>query len=174
VDSFLRRRKIAWEKLTAVKKNEYPIIKLGAEVLICNNIDKMPGIEDLCLENSNVILIEMPLMKHWDINLIETVVRLRDELGLEVILAHGERYPVKETQKLLEKGFQVQLNVSSIGKINPSHFAMKCIKGNYVAAFGSDIHGLYDSYKFFTKAMKKLGLQAEKIMERTRILLAGK
>ena len=171
VEDFLSRREHAWKKLKTKKKKAYPEIKLGAEVLLCSNIDKMKGIEDLCIENSNVLLIEMPFMRKWDTKLIETVVRLRDEKGLEIILAHAERYPAKEMEKLLEKGFQIQLNVSSIAKLFPSYFVRKSMKRHCVAALGSDIHGLHNSYKAFTKAIKKCGIQADRIMNKTSKLV---
>ena len=166
-----KRLEISMERLDATGSNRYPAIRLGAEVLICSNIDKMQGIEELCIENSKVLLIEMPIMRQWELNLIETVVRLRDKKGLEVILAHGERYPMKEVEKLLEKGFQMQLNVASIAKLRPSNSVKKYIEEHNVAAFGSDIHGLHNSYNDFTRSMKKWGAQAERIMENTRKLL---
>lgn len=171
VEDFLRRREEAWKSLNTFRKNENPIIKLGAEVLLCNNIDKMKGIEELCVESSNVLLIEMPYMKRWDSNLIETVVRLRDRNKLEVVLAHGERYPVKEIEKLLIRGFKVQLNVSSTVPIIPSPFIMRCMEKNLVAAFGSDIHGLKNHYKDFTRSMRKWGRKAIRVMEKTYQLL---
>ena len=174
VKEFLSRRKDAYDRLNAARVGSYPSIKLGAEVLICNRIDQMEGIKDLCIENSNVLLIEMPLKKHWDQNLIDTLLRLRDDHGLEVIIAHGERYLEKEMKKLLEEGFLIQLNVSSTANMFLSLFVKKCIKQDYVAALGSDIHGLENSYKEFTKSMNKLGNKAERIMERTRILVLGK
>lgn len=172
VDSFLKRRAEAWENLKKVK-GEYPQIKLGAEVLLCSNIDRMKGIEALCIENSKLLLLELPLMEHWDHNLIETVIRLRENKGLEVILAHGERYPVKELKKLRVKGFQLQLNVASLTKLIPSQAVKRYIKEGCVTALGSDIHGLHNSYRDYARAMKRWGLQAERIMEKTHRLLEG-
>lgn len=192
VESFLKRRKnasegleaareeltairnkleVPKERLDAARMNRSPSIRLGAEVLICSNIDKMQGIEELCIENSKVLLIEMPFMRQWELNLVETVVRLRDKKNLEVILAHGERYPMKEVEKLLERGFQMQLNVSSSAKLRPSNSVKRYIEEYNVTAFGSDIHGLHNSYNDFTRSMKKWGVQAERIMEKTRKLL---
>ncbi len=171
VEDFLRRRKDAWDSLVVARRDVSPVIRLGAEVLLCNNIDKMTGVEKLCVDNTNVLLIEMPFIRQWETNLIETVVRLQEENGLEVILAHGERYPVKEMEKLLCRGFQIQLNVASAAHIFPSHFVNNCIKRNSIAAFGSDIHGSHNSYKDFSWAMKKWGVQSKKIMEKTQKLL---
>lgn len=171
VDNFLKRREAAWERLKASKRGVEPDIKLGAEVLLCANIDRMKGIEALCIENSKVLLLEMPFMKHWDNKLITTVVRLREEKGLEVILAHGERYPERELYKLLEQGFQLQINVASLTRFLPSGSARKYMKEHCVSALGSDIHGLGNNYKYFERFIRKSGSQVEAIMKKTRSLL---
>lgn len=171
VEDFLRRREEAWKALTAFRINEKPIIKLGAEVLLSNNIDKMKGIEELCVESSNVLLIEMPYMKKWESSLIETVVRLRERNRLEVVLAHGERYPVKEIEKLLIRGFSVQLNVASTAPLFSSPFIRKCMEKSLVAAFGSDLHGHKNNYKDFTRSMKKWGRHALRVMDKTYQLI---
>ena len=172
VNGFLSRREEAWDELKAVWSGVRPEIRLGAEVLACNNIDQMPGIEKLCVENSKLLLLEMPTRGQWGAKLIEAVVRLRDKKGLEVILAHGERYEAEETQKLLRKGFQLQLNAASLAKLVSSGRIKGYINGHHVAAFGSDIHGLRNHYKAFARAMKKWGPEAERVMELTSSLLA--
>jgi protein-tyrosine phosphatase len=174
VTSFLGRRKEAWDSLSTAMLPGSPDILLGAEVLLCNRIDKMEGIEDLCIENSNILLLEMPYQTHWEERLIDTVVRLRADRGLEVILAHPERYPAKEINKILDQGFQVQLNVASTAKLFPSSIISKCMKQQCVAAYGSDIHGLHNCYQAFTKSMKKWGEGAELVMEKTRKLIVSK
>ncbi len=171
VESFLGRRKEAFGSLEAAGIREKPLIKLGAEVLACKNIDQMEGLERLCIENSRVLLLEMPFTKQWDSKLLATVLRLREEKGLEVILAHGERYPAAELQKLLEKGFMLQLNVASLAGLLPSASVRRYMREHRVAAFGSDIHGLHDYYKDFGRAMKKWGVEAEQVMEHTGRLI---
>lgn len=173
VESFLRRREDAWKELQAKRVNENPVIKLGAEVLICNGIERMEGIESLCVEQSNVLLAEMPFIYPWDPKLIQTVLKLREEKGLEVILAHGERYPRKEIEALMEKGFFIQLNVAATAKRIPSSFVRHSIKRGYVAALGSDLHGQDDNYKQFTRSMLQWGEEAEWIMLKTDQLLKG-
>lgn len=173
VEDFLRRREEAWRSLSAIRDNKNPVIKLGAEVLLCNNIDKMEGIEELCVTNSRVLLIEMPYTRKWEKDLIETVVRLRDKNKLEVVLAHGERYPAKEIEKLLIRGFQVQLNVASTALVLTSPFIRKCMKKNQVAALGSDIHGLKNNYKYFPMSMKRWGKQALRVMDKSNYLIGG-
>lgn len=171
LEDFLRRREEAWKSLSARRDNVNPIIKLGAEVLLCNNIDKMRGIEKLCVAGSKALLIEMPYMRKWDIKLIETMLRLRDRNKLEVVIAHGERYPAREVRRLLDIGFQIQLNVASTVPIFPSPFIKRCMEKDQVIALGSDIHGLRNNYKDFSRSIKKWGKQALRVMEKTYQLL---
>ena len=62
----------------------------------------------------------------------------------------------------------MQLNVASLTGLFPSSLAEKYINDQCVTAFGSDIHGLDNSYKKFARVMKGWGPQAEGIMEKTR------
>lgn len=171
VEDFLKRREEAWKSLSAVRDNVNPIIKLGAEVLLSSNIDKMKGIDELCVESSDLILIEMPYIRKWEPNLFETLVRLRDRNKFEVILAHGERYPAMEIRKLLDIGFKVQLNVASTARIFPSNFIRRCMKEDLVAALGSDIHGLKNNYRYFSRTIRKWDKQAIHILENTHQIL---
>lgn len=171
VSSFIRRRQEAWNCLKANKEKDSPMIMLGAEILLCNRIDKMEGIEQLSIENSNVLLIEMPLVKYWDLKLIDTVVRLKEEKRFQLVLAHGERYPESEVEKILEIGVLLQLNVASTTKRFPSQFVRRSMKQHQVVALGSDIHGLSNSYENFTRSMKRWGKEGDLIMKRTQNLI---
>lgn len=174
VESFLRRREDAWKRLQARRENVNPVVKLGAEVLICNGMEKMDGIKSLCVEHSNVLLVEMPFIYPWDSKLLQTVMKLKEEKGLEVILAHGERYPRKEIEPLMEQGFFIQLNVAATAKRIPSSFVKHSIKQGCVAGLGSDLHGKEDHYKQFTRSMLLWGEEAEWIMLKTEQLLKNK
>lgn len=171
VESFLSRREEAFRLLKEAGRTDKPLIKLGAEVLAYKNIDHMEGIERLCIENSRVLLLEMPFMRQWEPKLVKSVVRLREEKGLEVILAHGERYPEAEVNKLLARGFMLQLNAASLACLLPTPSVRRYMREGRVAALGSDIHGLHKAYKEFARARRKWGRQAEQVLERSRRLL---
>ena len=118
------------------------------------NIDKMPGIDNLCIEGTRYILLELPFAgwKHEHFNAIEA---LRDEHGLIPILAHIDRYPKENIDRVFSRGLLFQLNAPSIvsffgGKKYVNYAAME-----EAVALGSDIHGT-DGYAEFDRACKKL------------------
>ena len=90
VESFLDRRKACTEELLTIV-GERPEIYLGAEVLVCAGIDHMPGLERLCIEGTDVILLEMPFSS-WRDEHIEAVGKI-SRSGLTVVMAHIDRYP---------------------------------------------------------------------------------
>ena len=59
VHMFCEMRKCAYEKIKDMNTN-IPIL-MGAEVLLFPGLENLPDLEKFCLEESNSLLIEMPL-----------------------------------------------------------------------------------------------------------------
>jgi len=153
VTSFLNKRNTAYEKIKELEGN-YPDIKLGAEVLLCEGLHKLENLEHLCLFGTKILLLELPFtslthgMKH--------AVRRLVENGFEVILAHADRYPAARIESLLEYGVKLQLNADSLTTL----FKRKCLfdwlKRGLVVGIGTDIHGR--DKKCYKKLLKALSL----------------
>lgn len=179
VDSFLRRRRLAWVQLQKELAGEEEIraagiqIVQGAEVLICKGLERMEGLEQLCIDGTKVLLLEMPFTEIWDPELINTVTALQDKCGLQVVLAHVERYRMSQIMPLLETGCLAQVNIGSlVGRWNRQRFrAQQYLRHDRISALGSDIHGVGDQYTDFTHIIKKHNKAVGMIMERTRELL---
>ena len=77
VNQFKQQTARALEDILSTNAAERPRISMGAEVLICESIDQMDGIEELCIEGTRVMLVEMPMEKTWNDSLFETVKKLR-------------------------------------------------------------------------------------------------
>ena len=60
VESFLRRRKKTAGLLLRELPENAPLIQLGAEVLICDGMERLDGLNRLCREGTNELLLEMP------------------------------------------------------------------------------------------------------------------
>ena len=139
VDSFLERRKRCAEALLEIE-GERPEIYLGAEVLVCAGIDHMPGLERLCIEGTNVILLEMPF-NSWRDEHIEAVGRIARS-GLQVVMAHIDRYPEKDIVKLLsECDVLCQMNGETQATFKGRKKGNELLKKYPVVAMGSDLHG---------------------------------
>jgi len=114
VNDFLKRRDESYSLLSSHTNKE---IILGAEVLLCEGLNKLPGIENLTIGNSKIILLELPFnqFKSEYENAIEAFI---DE-GYTVVLAHADRYPKENIERLLPLGVKIQLNASSLSGFFP-------------------------------------------------------
>ena len=162
VKSFLSRRSRTFEKLKAASAKNDPKILLGAEVLICDGMDRMEHLPDLCLEGTSELLLEMPFYE-WPDNIWDTVFSLNDIEELDIVIAHADRYPPKNIEVLIDAGIPLQLNAGSLTHVLRRSKYMSWIENGYVAYIGSDIHGLGDGYREFEKSVRlikhRLGIQ---------------
>lgn len=95
VDAFLNRREDAYNSLKeAVHKeslSDVPQILTGSEVAFFDGISKAELIEDLTIQNTRVLLLEMPFAPWTSQNIHEVEVLVRDR-GFNVLIAHLERF----------------------------------------------------------------------------------
>ena len=148
----------------------------AAEVLLCPGLENLKDLDKLCIEGTNTILIEMPDLP-WGEPIYETLGKIRKDLGLEVVIAHADRYGKKESMSLIEMGFKVQLNADSTASFSMKKMLLEWVKNGYVYALGSDKHVHSDKasyvYKDFPKADAVLSKFADMINERS-LKLIGK
>lgn len=149
--SFLERRQEGMDRLTSLNIEGVEIIP-AAEVLICNRIDDMPMLDELCARGTRTLLLEMPFERSWDNNLTETALRLVKDRGLTVVLAHADRYSFQSVRQLIDGGILVQLNADSFTNITKRGLWRKYISTGAVTAIGSDIHGVSGAYMKFEHA----------------------
>ena len=138
VDAFLRRRAAA-KKALSLHIAEYPItVYTGAEVLITEGIDRMAGLDALCIEGTNVLLLEMPFFP-WSCALFDTVERLCRK-DLQIVLAHVCRYKSEDVMRLTACGALAQVNAEAYGMRGTPALATRLLREGRLAALGSDIH----------------------------------
>ncbi len=159
VKSFTERRALCYNALADAMKQrgaDLPEIKLGAEVLICDNIDELPDLSELCLEGTRALLLELPFTD-FSSSYVKTVKYLIHD-GYDVILAHADRYKKENIEQLIAVGAKIQLNAKSICKLFGNRHLFDWIRRGIVVAVGSDIHGADEgAYKTFERALKKIG-----------------
>lgn len=169
LDTFLNRRSQGYNKLQSLGI-ALPRVIVGAEATVCIGLHKLEGLEKLCIGNTGCLLLEMPFIK-WNADYIETVKAIRDELKLTPIMAHIDRYPVPEVEKLLKLGLCCQVNAESICRFTQRRQIFKWIDAGHVFALGSDIHGTEPGYADFVKAKKLLGDRFDVIMRKSEEIL---
>ena len=170
VERFIERRNACFARLSEHVTESHPRIILGAEVLICDNIEAMPGLDSLCLGDTKNILLELPFTDFSDSYVYS--VKMLIKQGYTVILAHADRYNPDNIDRLVSAGAKIQLNVDSLSKLFVQPYVKGWVERRKVVALGSDIHGSdAKAYKRFQKALKKLGNRAEVVFAKTDELL---
>lgn len=166
VDGFIERRNEAYRQLVAAMSDSIPEIRLGAEVLLCPNMARMPGIDRLSVNGTKTLLIELPFndFGREHINSVAGLIMS----GYDIILAHADRYEPKDIEAMLDLGVSLQLNASAITKFFRKRAVSDWLNRGVVSAIGSDIHGEDASaYKLFKNSLKRVGKALPDIMLRS-------
>lgn len=123
---------------------EVPDYTVGAEVHYFRGISRSGSIETLCIGKSNYILIEMPF-RTWQPYIIEEIEELAEVSGMNLIIAHVERY-MDQDKKLYRR---IVENPNLMMQCNAEFFiertsgkAMKMLKRGEIDLLGSDSHNL--------------------------------
>lgn len=171
VADFIDLRNRAYRHLSENRTSAAVRILLGAEVLLSPKLHRMSGIEQLCVEGSdNLLLLELPMGVVSDA-ILETIYALKAR-GFQPLMAHLDRYRPIEVEKVFALGVKTQLNADAFSHFFTRRWATKLIKTDTVYALGSDIHGAAPkSYAAFSKALRHLGAKGEILMERANLLI---
>ena len=171
VERFIERRNSAYDELVGQKSASHPQIILAAEVLMCEGLEKLSGLESLAIADSGYILLEIPF-NNCTPEIVDTARRINSNPNTKVILAHADRYSSKYVEEFLEFGAKIQLNATAFaGFFTPAHIK-SYLDRDLVVALGSDIHGPDPrAYKYYLKAKKKLGARFDRIMQHTKEIL---
>lgn len=119
IQDFLKRRQSAAERLReAVAEEDLPVtLKLGAEVFYSASLAQMDGVDALCLEGTNVLLLEFS-PGYYPREAPDTLYQLTRQ-GILPLIAHVERYAfVRSDPNLLSEwidaGACTQMNATSL------------------------------------------------------------
>jgi protein-tyrosine phosphatase len=147
VKTFLARRDDAYHKLEQSLMPGMPEIRLGAEVAFFRGISRAEHLELLTMEQSSVLLLEMPFAP-WSQSEMEEVEWLIHHTKFQVMLAHLERYlEIRENkskiEQLLELPLTVQVNAGSLLDWRTRRGAIRLLKKSQTCVLGSDCHGVH-------------------------------
>lgn len=146
---FLDRREEAWQKLQTGMEEGLPQLFLGAEVQYFESIGYAQNLSSLCIQGTNLLLLEMPFNR-WDERMVRTVLDLNGMDGVQIVLAHIDRYLkfVKEDvwDLFQRSGILMQLNASAFSGLLHRRKAVSLMQNGTVQFLGSDCHNL-DSRK---------------------------
>ena len=143
---FLERRSRAVEELSANLNllPQVPKYILGSEVHYFRGMSRIDDLEKLCIGNSSFILIEMPF-RDWQPQYIDEIEEISTVLGLNVIIAHIERY-MNQDKRLVRRIID---NPNLLIQCNAEYFiektqknALSFMKSGRIDLLGSDSHNL--------------------------------
>lgn len=167
IDEFITKRNESYQEL----KNEIdrqrldlPKIFLGAEVLLTMDFVEAKNKEKLCIENTNIMLIELPYYE-WQSWILRMLSDLCNDNNIEPIIAHADRYvdfiSSDMFDKLFNLGYKTQVNAEFVDSKARIKRLKKWLKSGQICYIGSDSHGTdfrpptFDSY--FNKIKKVAG-----------------
>lgn len=157
VDDFLKRREISLNNLKEELFEDAPKILCGAEVKYYSGISRMSELEKLAVENSGLLLLEMPFSR-WTEYTVRELVELSGHTDLTVVLAHIERYLSFQSRDVWERLYDseilMQANATFFTKITTRRKALSLLKNDMIHFIGSDCHNLSARPPFIGKAFE--------------------
>ncbi len=145
VESFLQRRQKAYDILKENMNDELPEIRLGAEVEFYDGISNLKDLHKLCIEGTNILLIEMANQK-WTKFVINELYRLVSFGNIQIMLAHVERCLFMQDRSVIEyllrNGVIMQSNASNFIRTMTRRKACRYLDNNIIHVLGSDSHNM--------------------------------
>lgn len=148
---FLTRRQAAYDsvreamtKYSPSNGGTWPDILLGSEVHFFDGISRFEGLHELCLEGTNLLLLEMPF-RTWTSRMIDEVGIISSSTGLMPVAAHIERYldqPRSLVKAFLNLDIYFQSNAEFFLERRTTRQALKMLKKGVVTFLGSDAHNM--------------------------------
>ncbi len=145
VSKFLERRRESYEKLCSALSDELPRVILGAEVSYYSGISRLEGLGELCIEGTQLLLLEMPFTK-WTEHTVREVTEIASRGDITVILAHIERYIDMVGEEVFDDlrsyGVLMQVNSGFFNRSATKRRALKLLARGGIQVIGSDTHNV--------------------------------
>lgn len=142
-EHFFQKRQLAWERLAPQIPSGLPEIRLGAEVQYFEGINHYEGLEQFCIQGTQLLLVEMPTCT-WTARMLAAVCEINRRSTTTVLLAHMERYlpygNMDAVEELMDQGVLVQVSTGFFQE--KKRVALKLLRGGYIHFLGSDAHNM--------------------------------
>lgn len=145
VNHFIIKRNRSYNLLknSITQEDNIPKILLGCEINITTDISEFSNLKQLCIENTNYLLVEMP-HGPWEEWMVDAVYKLT-LMGIRPIIAHIDRY-MYHNQEL----FAALSELDVIYQVNTDLFLAKGVKkitkylidSGHIHILGTDMHNL--------------------------------
>lgn len=147
---FLANRAAAYEHLMqaqeiAAEQAAWPRIFCGAEVAYFTGLSNCEELPLLCIEGTNVLLLEMPFCR-WSNMVLQDVFRAKSRFRLQIMIAHIERYIDEQLagtlDELLNEGLLIQANAGSFLHWGSRGKTLRRVRAGKIHLLGSDCHNM--------------------------------
>ena len=157
---FLEVRDSAFEHLLGKLPEDLKDMTLlpGAEVLYFPGMAEAEELESLCIEGTDLFLLEMPFRK-WSERETGEVFSLLRSGRFKIILAHTERYFYYQKdprlfEELRSEGMVLQSNTGFFLRLKTRHRAFKLLSDGFVDIISTDAHNTEDRAPNMGAALK--------------------
>lgn len=144
-ERFLQRREASLALLESAWQDGFPTLLVGAEVRYFDGISRVEKIAHLTLDHTRILLLEMPFTS-WSRRMVEEVLELQRSRGLQVLLAHVERYLKDQDGQVWEtfrqNGVWMQCNANFFLRWQTKRKAQALFKKGEIQMLGSDTHNM--------------------------------
>ena len=159
VSDFCNRRREKLSLLKAAMRKDggsFPNLLVGAEVLIDGALSDLPDLSRLCIEGTDLILLELPY-SHWNDWHFQEVYRIIAERNLSPVMAHIERYlkkaeDIAKIDKLISIGARFQINAQPFLTFSGKRVIRTLAAEGLISAIGSDCHDMKHRSPDITRA----------------------
>ena len=188
VDGFLKNRSAALDKTERIRleaEKPVPEIIAGAEVYYFYGIGRAAEVSRLCINGTQVLLLEMPF-EQWTDDVYKDVENLISRQKLTIVLAHIERYvrfqkKMDVWERIMELPLHMQINAGSF--VNKGRFLRPDRKWKFCMDFlqkhpdilhmGSDCHNMTSRRPNLLKGREAVAARlGEKALERIDVSTA--
>ena len=155
ITDFLVKRKRAYDMLHTI--SDIPNLHMGCELHLTGDVTNYFDLKELCIENTNYLLLEMPTTP-WNDNTIEFAYKLT-LMGITPVIAHDERnfHQKQELRNLLyDLDVLIQINAPSLSMHSMRKEVDKMLKLGMGHVIGSDMHNLTSRKPCFDIAQKQI------------------
>ena len=143
---FLSKREESFERFKSIiPSGKFTDVRIGAEVGYFSGISRADALLDLRIEDTKLLLLEMPMCP-WSDNMLDELVYLAGSTQIQPVLAHIDRYIKFQSEKtidiLVSGGVLIQANASFFTGFMTRKKALRMLKSEKIHFLGSDCHNL--------------------------------
>lgn len=145
VDKFLQRREESFQALKSILDRYGMKYRLGAEVYAIPAILNYANLDDLCIEGTDLLLLEMSSPKSEPEQELNIIAEIYSRYPIKIILAHIDRYPFmlkpKVFNQFVRSDVYMQLNLTFLDAgFLVKRRCLKYLKQGHIQFLGTDCH----------------------------------